>query len=388
MSTSFRSSIGRCDGVIHPVSVRAYYLAGASSSGLSTRRRLETPLERGQSVEDWLAAHPRIRDRVSWEHEAFLGLASTNSAYTSWSGGSRSSLQRAVDHYAGCSIDPLADPPSNRASRADDEIARQRYSNVDAFRWYQLLLAQTLVVEMGRWVPWSLEDYDDDELFYLLDSRSLFSWQPGDSYEVRFGVHGPAVPAEPRFTYEFLYGNDLIAPTRVETIARLIDWCRWNLRHFSAHRVEPDTYVGGDYTTLSMDLHWRYRGFPPARRVVEGTTRRVTDASAHWTAGCHGTVGFLRAILRAVNIPVAYVRRCRHAMPRFLHEELYLSHGDDPYNRCAKREDLPARDLLIDHTTFEDYFDGADACDNVGQGVHDATADLPVLPELPDSCSE
>jgi len=386
MSISFRSAIGRCSGVIHPVSVRRYYFRGAAESGLSSRHRLETPLQQGMSVQAWLDENPRIRDNISWEHTGFLGLGSASTGYRDWSPAIKEALQSLVDVYAGCGMSFLSDPPENQFHRNDNQTAGMRYTHFDAINWYLAFLAQTLVVEMGRWVPWSLNDYADDVLYYLLDSRTLFSWQIGDHYDVLFRRHAPSEPAEPRFTYEFLYRNDLIGNDRVDTISRVIDWCRWNLSHFYATEVSPDVYVGGDYATISMDIHWQYRGFPPAKRIIEQTTRTGTGDTAHWTAGCHGTVGFLRSVLRAVNIPVAYVRRCDHAMPHFLHEDLYLSHGDDPYNRCAKRDDLPARNLLIDQATFERYFSGAHDCDNVGKGVRDATAGLPVLPDLPDSC--
>ena len=47
------------------------------------------------------------------------------------------------------------------------------------------------------------------------------------------------------------------------------------------------------------------------KRIINGTLhpKYASDPPRHWTAGCHGTVGFLRAVLRTVNIPVARIYR-------------------------------------------------------------------------------
>ena len=37
-------------------------------------------------------------------------------------------------------------------------------------------------------------------------------------------------------------------------------------------------------------------------------------------------------------------------------ENLYLDHGDDPYNLDFKSTGLPAVDLLIDEATYESWF--------------------------------
>ena len=105
-----------------------------------------------------------------------------------------------------------------------------------------------------------------------------------------------------------------------------------------------------------MDAIWQYRGIPPITRVIEGTTTSRPDFTfQHWTAGCHGTTGFLRNVLRAANIPVQIVRICGHELCYFMTEKLYLDHGDDPYNTLFKSTGLPVVDLLIDEATFENW---------------------------------
>ena len=79
----------------------------------------------------------------------------------------------------------------------------------------------------------------------------------------------------------------------------------------------------------------------------------------HYTLGCHGTTGVLRAVLAAANIPVKETDVCGHAMPYFMADHVYLSHGDDPYGSFGTSDTTispPMTDLLIDQATYTDWF--------------------------------
>jgi hypothetical protein len=157
----------------------------------------------------------------------------------------------------------------------------------------------------------------------------------------------------------------------------MLDWCRWNLSHYL-----------GSFTPQNAEYHWQYRGKAPVRRIIEGTLLLDPQYAAgfptpkHWTPGCWGTSGFLRSLLRVVNIPVIpKVCGCGHIVPYFVGAGRYLSHGDDPYNALAKAN-FPADLLLLDEGTFANWFpfdpndpqnpaDQATACQNVGRRVID-----------------
>lgn len=93
--------------------------------------------------------------------------------------------------------------------------------------------------------------------------------------------------------------------------------------------------------------------------------------------GCWVTAGFLRLVLRSINLPATFVTPCRHAQPYFHTIGRYLSHGDDPYNRTTRESGTAGTDLLIDHATFEAWFDPAnpDRCDNVGRRPRELTGE-------------
>jgi hypothetical protein len=156
--------------------------------------------------------------------------------------------------------------------------------------------------------------------------------------------------------YRWLRDAALVASTPLDTIARVLEWCRDNMTHF-LYAATPD----------NMEDHWQYRGLPPVERIIAGTTSSF--GFRHWTAGCWGTSGFLRLVLRTVNVPATLVTNCGHAQPYFPTVERYLSHGDDPYNRNTRDSGASGLDLLLDSATFEEWFDPAnpERCDNVGR---------------------
>ena len=178
----------------------------------------------------------------------------------------------------------------------------------------------------------------------------MFHWNHDQQlYVIEYDVHAPVVPAPPELTYEFLLSNRLISSDHTGTIGRALNWCRWNMSHFS-----------GGTETDNVFNHWHYRGFPPISRVINGTKRRqdeISNGVQHYTKGCHGTVGFLRSVLRTINIPVDYTRAARHGLPHFMSINMYLSHGDDPYSAYNRtRDGFNAEELLIDEITYQDWF--------------------------------
>jgi hypothetical protein len=249
-------------------------------------------------------------------------------------------------------------PADFPTTRLDEQLAR---------RFFMGYVAQSLAAEKEEWVAWSMSLYDSEQLEWLLNSRSLFRWEDStSSYSIRFATHGTATPGDPLRTYLFLETNGLIAESQRQTAERLIEWCRDNLVHYS-----------GGPTSQNMAYHWQYEAMPPVERMISGTDRGDGYGVRHWTAGCWGTTGFLRAVSRTVNIPVTLEPRGGHALPHFLPEEdLYLSHGDDPYNRMSKSVPrFSGADLLIEQAQFDAWFGygvpSAEVSNNVGRQVRE-----------------
>ena len=131
----------------------------------------------------------------------------------------------------------------------------------------------------------------------------------------------------------------------------MLDWARSHLWHFD-----------GGWSTQNYYYNWQYWGYPPVSRVIAGTTNSNPQfpylgslGPQHWTAGCDGTTSFLIWVLKAANIPVEALPLDGHTVPWFMGENLYLSHGDDPYSALSKAG-YPAKLLLISHDDFQAWF--------------------------------
>ena len=151
----------------------------------------------------------------------------------------------------------------------------------------------------------------------------------------------------PMWTYPFLVQEGLIGASPLDTIGRVLQWMRMNLTHF----------FGAD-TFGTCAAVWQYRGYPPLSRIVGGTVDANNPGygTRQWTLGCHGSVGFLNAVLRVVNIPVQPVWVCGHELAYFITEGMYLDHGDDPYNQVVRNSTAPVLMLLIDEATYKARF--------------------------------
>lgn len=347
--------------------------------------------DRAPSLSCWLRDNPAVANSIKWQHtfdtSAYDIPESAKKAWPNWTDAEKQELISAFQDCwgwlrrqpapLGNLNEPLQYPPVNLSETLATDTASpnvkvdQNYAREFYLRW----VALQLVMEIGGHLPWSVRAYTTAQLQILFDSAAVMSRDPFGKYSLCSGnpAHpnyikrkdnlGGALIAPPRYTYAFLATTQIIGTTRRATINNLLQWVSANLSHFI-----------GQSNYLNMEGHWQYRGLPPISRTIEGTTENVTHTFGHWTAGCHGTVGFLRNVLRAVNIPVEIVRVCGHGLVYFTTEGLYLDHGDDPYNLTFKATGLPASDLLIDEATYLARF-GADMnnheqnCSAIGQQV-------------------
>lgn len=330
----------------------------------SALKRLSTPspepvgkAERGVDLDAWLASRPAVAASIVWED------AGGARAWSTWSTGEKAELWQAFDLARDRSSIPVAEVPPNQAVLADDQQVITILAAADAWAYYKASVAQSLAVEIGQQVPWSLQGYSTNQLAQLFDSREMFVWNAAPAGYRIDSAHGHLVPGPPSHSYEFLGSAGLIAGSRLDTLANVIDWCRANLVHFS-----------GSTTAANMQDQWQYRGWPPMTRVLAGTVLSAQPAlgSMHRTAGCWGTTGFLRALLRVINIPVKLVSNAGHAQPWFMADARYLSHGDDPYNQLTRAvPPIPPDQILIDQATFDSWFgagvSAADKASNIGR---------------------
>ena len=334
-------------------------------------KRLSTwnPEEVGEAeispnLDAWLNAHPSVAACIVWEDSGGAH------GWSSWSAGQKAELRQAFDLARIRSPISVADVPPNQATFADDQQVTTILAATDAWAYFKASAAQSLAAEIGGQLLWSLQGYSADQLAQLFDSREMFRWTSAPPGYRIDSMHGHIVPGPPARSYEFLGTAGLIGNTRLDTVDRVVDWCRANLVHFS-----------GGTTAANMEDQWQYRGWPPMTRVLAGTqqTSHPGLGAMHRTAGCWGTTGFLRALLRVINIPVKLVTNAGHAQPWFMADSRYLSHGDDPYNQLTKATPpIPAGEIPINQTKFDAWFGAGVSETDKGNNIGRRTRELAI----------
>ena len=272
---------------------RRTFLTGLSLLGLSALAGARsTSAAPSLDLSAWLNAHPAIRDAIAWENVS--SGSSKILPYVRWSQAQKAGLTEAFDLASSGKSIALADPPPNVIQVADDDFVYTALKPDDAWKLYISHVANSLALEVGNRLPWSLAGYSTDDLGILFSSREMFAWNPKyQGYEIDRLRSGWAVPAPPQKTLSFLSTNKIVSGAksslgfqvpsgtnvnhRLATIANLLNWCRNNLYH----------YMGGP-GGKNMQEQWQYRGYPPVSRVIAGMpyTGYPAQAVIHHTAGC------------------------------------------------------------------------------------------------------
>ncbi len=312
-------------------------------------------------IEKWLAQRPRIASFINWYAPGSADLL----PYGRWPAEWRSELQNAFNKLSSNAPLGLPDPPTNLGDVSRNET---RLSVDDARGLFFAFVAQSLAVEIGRRVSWSIEKDSDASLAALLSGNVLFEF---DTRSKLYRFKQWVVPAPPDIAYQFLVAQGIIGPTRLATIGHMLQWCTDHLVHFL-----------GDMSIANMEKSWQYRGWPPVSRVLAGTvyTGGRSTPRQHLTMGCWGTTGFITAMLRTLNIPVERVdvfdnkdpaKIQHHATTHFISEDLFLSHGDDPYSALIRvKPSFASIKLLFGRQRFHQWFESGPA-DNVGRQVYE-----------------
>ncbi len=326
----------------------------------------------------WLLAHPRVAAAIRWQfqpanlYNSYQAPADTDKvAWAAWTPLQQADLNQAfLDAKAWfaagaqqVTMDPagLTDEPVNQhpQTNIDTLTTIQWVTPTHMWKLYVAHVAFSLAQEIAYPLPWSLVDDTDETLRYLFDSSVMAWYLPNGNFWMGTyaGAYPPALRADtrphttfapPMWTYPWLQQAGLIGVTRQETIGKVMEWMRGNMWHFFG----ADTF--GNHQAV-----WQYRGHVPLSKIVNGTidSNNPSYGIQHWTAGCHGSVGFLHAVLRVLNVPVQPVWICGHELAYFPSEKLYLDHGDDPYNQVVKNHPAsPALNLLIDEATYQAWF--------------------------------
>jgi hypothetical protein len=197
-------------------------------------------------------------------------------------------------------------------------------------RIYISQVANSLAAELTAAFSWTITTYTQPQLSLLLNMSDTMFYMPNATPPGYFFQYNTPSPATPGYTVTFIKNANLIGSDAADTVARLFAWER-NLTHFF--------YVDGDPTVNVFPYFWGPNVPPiPDSKVIDGTTYTgpIDFGFGHFTAGCSGTLLFMKSVLRSVNIPVErHWVTCQHATPIFPTVDLAMTHGDDPYDRLG-----------------------------------------------------
>ncbi len=328
---------------------------------------IDLDLFNSSSLRIWLNNNSVFKEYIVWEKPDNDGLR-TVYKFRDWTLGEQYQLYEMYELIKNGGQTNLQEAPPHTIDISSTSN-RVYATNIDpdlAWKYFLAFIALSLVNDLENRLNWSITDtteYTEIQIRYIFDSRYYYFYnETTNEYQFIYIRNDPqpdiessrnngyATIGDPVRIYNYLFTNGIIGATQEETIGRMMGWCRENMRHYT-YASTPDNLI----------KHWQYDGFPPVERVLNGTIHqdRPTEGIQHFTAGCWGTTGFLKIVMRTVNIPVQFLSVFAHAMPGFPREELYLSHGDDPYNAFSSTvtPPYPPLEILIDIITYNAWFD-------------------------------
>ena len=305
-----------------------------------------------RSLAGYLKSHPQVRSQITFEVDCPPGDADgVWLQFDYWPKDWKDRLAGFLDAYRTGIALPMGNPLPLGPDDPDNPNRLLYRTNDLARDTYLAQIAHVLWLETSNIVPWSLDDYSDLELSYLLSSRNYFraTTIDGELHYVIFftggamTLTGSNILHDPRDVYTFMasepeQGRCLIGETAAETCSRLTEWFHDYLRH------NP-----GD---------WDNRAFWREHPLLTERLQRwniPTIGSVYVTPkGCWTASSLFADLMRSVNVPIRRVRNNLedeegedgvHCGLLFNGqgpgEERYLMHTDDIY-QCAPHFQDPA----------------------------------------------
>ncbi len=192
----------------------------------------------------------------------------------------------------------------------------------EAHEIYAAHLAHSLWLEKNQIVPWSLQEYSQEQLKEIVRPQAFFySWS--DQQEIY--ASSLLLNHSPRESFSIAAQAESFSDQKT-AIIEIVKQLR-SYKHGTLH-IDPR-----EITTLK-----------------EMSEEKI---SRH---GCHTTSLFLVQAAKSLNIPgryiIGYYAEGGHRSAIFEFTDQVLAHGDDPYNRLVS--DTPSAELMDSFTYWED----------------------------------
>lgn len=321
-------------------------------------------------LEEFLFANPLVGNEIVFMVDKTINLEQT---FFQWNDTLKQKLYTLYDSLAIGIYPDFTDPLPNQDTTM---FGITVLTDADAEKVYLSYVATSLYHEISGLLNWSIVNYSATELKVLFDWREflvIYS-NVATNFEDKFIINKQVTPSPPTYIKtNFFDAYGIIGSSEKQTIANILNYARDSMRHFTG------SGAAAHYN------QWQYYGAPPMSRVIEGTTRMSDGIFAHFTAGCHGTCSFSKMALMLLNIPVEYANvGIGHRIAVFPSlDNLFITHGDDPYNQGSKNPKIPGYQMLVDSAFLDNWFSGgnynADDNTNVGRRINELAFNI--LPE-------
>lgn len=293
-------------------------------------------------IETWLDNHPNIKNEINWfDYNPEDRSNHTMIPFDNWDADVKQQLFDFYDELLKGNYPDFTNPLTNL--KPENDFGYTQLSPSDGKMVYNAFLASSIYHEINKTYKWSIADYSQAAIKELYDFNGYFTY-----YREGLLLKINSTPASPKYLIDnFLLKEDIIDESSKQTYVNIVDYIIDNFRHFAGGGTQHDNNY----------MHWQYHGNPPMSRMIEGTTHTETKLFAHYTAGCHGTVTFTKWLGFLINIPVNYTQERGHAiaiLPSV--DSLFMSHGDDPYNRLATKPTILGKHLLINKLHYNDFY--------------------------------
>lgn len=289
------------------------------------------------ALDCWLNQHPDVAGAMFYQDSSYSGT------WPTWPTAVKNQLrlyfnQMAVWYKVGMppASYPKPFPVPIPELGPPDPVYGFWMSEATGKRVYLSQAANSLAAELTAAFSWTITTYTPPQLTLLLSMNDTMYYMSNVANPGYFFQYDGPSPATPGYTVTFFKKSNLIGTDAADTVARLFAWER-QLTHFFV--------VGGDPTVNVFPYFWGPNTPPiPDSQIITGTTYSgpINFGFGHFTAGCGGTMFFMKSVLRSMNIPVdRHWVSCQHATPIFPTIGLAMTHGDDPYDSLGLVSPFP-----------------------------------------------
>lgn len=147
----------------------------------------------------------------------------------------------------------------------------KRKAEENARTIFLVYLAHSFILEKHKLVDWSLLDYDDNSLYFLLSSTSFYLYEYNPiTKEYSLNIDDTIVPTDPTIIFTWCKKKNLLNKSRARSRDYILNWCRRKIRHYQAKLKIEGLKNEKTRAKLMFDYYWNTMSIPTLTTLVKG----------------------------------------------------------------------------------------------------------------------